>query len=128
LPFYSLPGYESFLVDIVSFLKTRYEVRTCYTEDEQEVDSTVEWADIVWLEWANSIAAHVTHNIPSISQKKIVCRIHRYEVLNGYLAQIDWTKIDKTIFVADHIRDIAYETYPSIANETECLIINNGVD
>ncbi|MFV1976120.1 MAG: glycosyltransferase [Candidatus Scalindua sp.] len=123
-----LPGYESFLVDIVSFLKTRYEVQTCYTEDVQEVDSAVEWADIVWLEWANTIAAHVTHNIPSVSQKKVICRIHSYEVLNNYLPLIDWSKINTAIFVSNHVMDIAYETYPSIVNQTKCLVISNGVD
>ncbi len=123
-----LPGYESFLVGIVNFLKTRYEVRTCYTEDEQEVDSTVEWADIVWLEWANGMAAHVTHKLPYISQKIVICRIHSYEVLNNYLPLIDWSKINTAIFVSDHVMDIAYETYPSIANETKCLVIKNGVD
>ena len=121
-------GLESFLGDIVNFLKTEYEVRTCYTNNEQEIKSAVEWADIVWLEWANQLTGHVTQNLPSISQKKVICRIHRYEVLTGYIQYIDWTKIDKAVFVADHIRDIAYETYPSIANETKCHVINNGVD
>ena len=94
----------------------------------RKIDSAVEWADIVWLEWANSIAAHVTHNIPSVSQKKVICRIHSYEVLNNYLPLIDWSKINTAIFVSDHVMDIAYETYPSIANQTKCLVIKNGVD
>ena len=123
-----LPGYESFLTDIVNHLKARHDVRTCYTNKEQEIESSVEWADIVWLEWANSITAHVTHKIPSVSQKKVICRIHSYEVLHGYLPRIDWSKIDKAIFVANHVRDIAFETCPSIINETECHIIENGVD
>ena len=121
-----LPGYESFLEDIVNHLKARHDVQTCYTNNEQEIELHVEWADIVWLEWANSIAAHVTHKIPSVSQKKVICRIHSYEVLHGYLPRIDWSKIDMAIFVASHVRDIAFETCPSIINETKCHIIENG--
>ena len=123
-----LPGYESFLGDIVNFLEAKYKVRTCYTRDEQEIESVVEWADIVWLEWANVIASHVTHKLPSLSQKLVICRIHSYEVINNYLQHIDWSKINKAVFVAEHVRKIACEIYPSIANETECLVINNGVD
>ncbi|ODS32180.1 MAG: GDP-mannose:cellobiosyl-diphosphopolyprenol alpha-mannosyltransferase [Candidatus Scalindua rubra] len=123
-----LPGFESFLGNIVNFLKTKYEVRTCYTKDEQEIESTVEWADIVWLEWANEMAIYATSKVPSISQKKVLCRIHSYEVLRGYLPHTDWSKINMAIFVADHVKKIAHETYPSIANETKCLVIKNGVD
>ncbi len=123
-----LPGYESFLEEIVNHLKANHDVQTCYTNNEKEIESAVEWADIVWLEWANSIAAHVTHNIPSISQKKVICRIHSYEVLQGYLPRIDWSKIDMAIFVANHVRDIALETCPSSVNETKCHVIENGVD
>ncbi len=123
-----LPGYESFLEDIVNHLKTIHDVQTCYTNNEQEIESSVEWADIIWIEWANSIAAHATRKISSVSQKKIICRIHSYEVLNGYLPRIDWSKIDMAIFVANHVRDIAFETCPSIINETKCHIIENGVD
>ncbi len=123
-----LPGYETFLEDIVIHLKTKYDVQTCYTNNEQKIESSVEWADIVWLEWANSIAAHVTHKIPSISQKKVICRIHSYEVLNDYLPRIDWSKINTAIFVANNVRDIAFETCPSIINESKFKIIENGVD
>ena len=123
-----LPGLESFLEDIVNFLKTEYEVRTCYTNVAHEIETVVEWADIVWLEWANQLAAHVTQKLPSISQKMVICRIHRYEVLSGCFKDIDWTKINSAVFVSNHIRNVAYETYPSIANETKCDVIDNGVD
>ena len=56
-----LPRYETFLEDITNHLKSRYEVRTCYTYNDQEMVSSVEWADIVWLEFANDISVYNKH-------------------------------------------------------------------
>ena len=123
-----LPGYESFLKDIVNHLKARHDVQTCYTNNEQEIESSVEWADIVWLEFANDISAYVTNKVSAIQHKTVICRIHSYEVLLGNLANIDFTKIDMAVFVADHVRNIAFETYPSIKNETKTIVIQNGVN
>ena len=123
-----LPGYESFLEDIVNHLKARHDVQTCYTNNEQEIESSVEWADIVWLEFANDISSYVTNKVSAIQHKTVICRIHSYEVLHGNLANIDFTKIDMVVFVADHVRNIAFETYPSIKNETKTIVIQNGVN
>jgi glycosyltransferase involved in cell wall biosynthesis/ubiquinone/menaquinone biosynthesis C-methylase UbiE len=123
-----LPGYESFLEEIVNHLKARHDVQTCYTNNKQEIESSVEWADIVWLEFANDISVYVTNKVSTIQHKTVVCRIHSYEVLHGNLPNIDFTKIDMVVFVTDHVRNIAFETYPSITNETKTLVIQNGVN
>ncbi len=121
-------GFDSFLEDIVNHLKASHDVRTCYSNNEQEIQSCIEWADIVWLEFANEISVYVTNKVPAIQQKVVVCRIHKYEALVGLLSKIEWNMVDKAMFVADHIRKIAYETCPSIARDTECIVINNGVN
>jgi len=123
-----LPRYETFLEDITNHLKSRYEVRTCYTYNDQEMVSSVEWADIVWLEFANDISAYITNKIPAIKNKTVVCRIHSYEVLNGNLPSIDFTKINMLVFVDDHVREIAFETYPIIKKENRTVVIQNGVN
>ena len=123
-----LPGYESFLKDIVNHLETIYDVRACYTNNEQQMESTVEWADIVWLEFANDISAYVTNKVSAIQYKTVICRVHSYEVLNGNLQYIDFTKIDMIVFVADHVRNIAFETYPSIKDDNKSVVIQNGVN
>lgn len=123
-----LPGLESFLGDIVRFLKTRYEVRTCYSQDWAELESAVRWADLVWLEWANDLAATLTHREGLLDGKRVVCRVHSYEVLDGYLPRVNWSKIMKIIFVAPHVLDIARKIYPKIMDVTTSVVIPNGVD
>jgi len=122
-----LPGLQSFLKNIVRFLKGKYDVQVCYTSDRHEIDSAVRWADIVWLEWANELAVHVTHTLPSLLGKVVFCRIHSYEVLGGYLPRIDWGKVTAVIFVADHVQKIACDLYPPLKHKQR-FVINNGVD
>ncbi len=123
-----LPRYESFLKDIANHLKTRFEVQTCYTDNEQEIKSAVDWADIVWLEFANDISVYVTNKVDGIQHKAVICRIHSYEVLNCNLQSIDFTKIDKVVFVDDYVRNIAFQTCPSIKDQNKSVVIQNGVN
>ena len=39
---FCLPGLQSFLGDIVAYLNTKYDVRTCYSNNEQEIESVVQ--------------------------------------------------------------------------------------
>ncbi len=123
-----LPGCESFLDDIVNHLKVKHDVRTCYTNNEQEIKSSIDWADIVWIEFANEISVYATNKVPEIQHKTVICRIHSYEVLQGYLSNIDFTKIDMALFVSDRVREIAFETCPSIINDTKTVVIQNGIN
>ena len=121
-----LPDFESFLGDIVCFLKTGYEVRTCYTNNEQEIESAVEWADIVWLEWANQMAMHVTNNVSGIVNKKVICRLHGYEVFTDMPEHINWNVVDRLIFVAKHKQEIFNQRFKT--QSLAQFYIRNGVN
>ncbi len=121
-----LPGLQSFLGDIVDYLKTKYDVRTCYSNNNQEIESAVTWADIVWLEWANQIAIHVTNKIPQIKDKKIICRLHGYEVFTDMPAQINWSAVDCLVFVAKHKQEIFNKKFK--VQSLPQTIVRNGIN
>ncbi|MFA5182749.1 MAG: glycosyltransferase [Syntrophales bacterium] len=123
-----LPGLDSFLGDIVNHLRERYEVRTCYSGDNTAVNAAVRWADLVWLEWANQLVEALTRQQGLLENKRVICRIHSYEVLDGYLPRIDWSKVTKAVFVAPHVLDIARRLYPQVLDRTSPVVIPNGVD
>ena len=100
-----MPGLESFLPDIVHSLEEKYSVQTCYSKDMNEIATVVEWCDIVWIEWANELAIHITSELP-VEDKQVIIRLHSYEALSGYCQQINWEKVHTVIFVAQHIYDI----------------------
>ena len=121
-----LPGLQSFLGDIVDYLKTKYEVRTCYSNNEKEIASAVKWADIVWLEWANQMAIHVTNKIPQIKDKKVICRLHGYEVFTDMPAHINWSVVDSLLFVARHKQKIFNQKF-KVQSPTQ-TIVRNGIN
>ena len=122
-----LPGLQSFLGDIVNFLKTRYEVRTIYSRDSHKLSEAVEWADIVWLEWANELAVSISRNLPAIKSKKVICRVHRYEVFRPFFKEILWQYINEVIFVARFMRDLAIKIVPDLLTRSATGVIYNGI-
>jgi glycosyltransferase involved in cell wall biosynthesis len=124
-----LPGLESFLKDIVKHLAARYPVRTCYSINSQELRKTIQWANVVWLEWANQLTVGVTNNPELLRGKRVICRLHSYEVFVDFLEKIDWRKIDDLVFVASHIQQIAINHFPALADRVKRMhIIPNGID
>ena len=126
---FCLPGLQSFLGDIVAYLSTKYDVRTCYSNNEQEIESTAHWADIVWLEWANELAISMTNHPTLLEGKRVICRLHSYEAFAGYAQKIQWGNVHDLIFVADHIKQIVQNQVPSMGQRVERVhVIPNGVD
>ncbi|GEM_PF-885499 len=124
-----LPGLQSFLEDIVEFLKTKYNVRTCYSNNSQEIESVVHWADIVWLEWANELTVSLTNHQTLLDGKHTICRLHSYEAFTGFVGKINWGKISTVIFVADHIKNIVLQDYPGILDKVKNIhTIPNGIN
>jgi len=123
-------GMESFLGDIVDFLQTKYEVKTCYSINIQEVDSTIKWADIVWLEWANELTINLTNHPEDIlKDKHIICRLHSYEAFEGFANNINWSNINDLIFVAEHIKNIVVQQVPKLLQIVRGIhVIPNGID
>lgn len=83
--FLTVPGIGwGFIDNKVEALSLIYDVKFVVSTDGEEIKEAVEWADIVWLEWANEMAVHVTNNVSSIKDKKVICRLHGYEVFSDY--------------------------------------------
>lgn len=124
-----LPGLESFLGDILDFFQTKYEVRTCYSTNNQEIESAIKWAGVVWLEWANEMAVALTNHPTLLNGKRVICRLHSYEAFAGYVGKIKLEKISDLIFVAEHIKDIVLKQVRHLSDKIKSVhIVPNGVN
>ncbi len=124
-----LPGLESFLGEIVRFLGSKHEVKCCSNGNEGEIKTVVDWADTVWLEWANELAVTLTNHQTLLHDKRVICRLHSYEAFAGYLQQIQWERIDDLIFVAEHIKSFVTGQHPEIEKQVGAIhVIANGVN
>jgi|LSQX01.1.fsa_nt_gb polysaccharide pyruvyl transferase WcaK-like protein len=129
IAFLCLPGLDNFLKDIVETFSLGYDVKLVVTTDGNQISEAIKWADIVWLEWANDLAIFATNQIPEIQNKKVVCRLHRYEAFTQFPEKINWKNVDFLIFVAESMKKTFHELHPNInLNGCKEEIVYNGVD
>ena len=126
---FCLPGLERFVRTIAEVLSEIYEVKLIVTVNSKQIADAYNWADIVWIEWANELAVNITNNFPK-GNKQILCRLHSYEALVNYPEKIKWDNIDTLIVVADHIRDILKRYHSDVYKKIDkkIKVIPNGVD
>ncbi|MDK2907087.1 MAG: hypothetical protein PWQ66_1048, partial [Petrotoga sp.] len=129
IAFLCLPGLDNFLKDIVETFSLGYEVKLVVSTDANEITQAIKWADIVWLEWANDLAIFATNKVPEIANKKVICRLHSYEVFTDMPEKINWGNIDQLIFVANSMKIIFHKLHPNLDLQS-CKeeIVYNGVD
>jgi len=86
----------------------------------------VEWADVVWLEWANEVAAALTNRPRFLDGKGVICRLHRYEAFTDAPARINWRPVDRLVFVSEGMRKVFNRRFPQV--RVAQRVITNGVD
>ncbi|ADQ06811.1 glycosyl transferase group 1 [Caldicellulosiruptor hydrothermalis 108] len=125
IAFFVKPGLDSFLNDIILGLMDEYFVRKITVTDFKQIDEGMQWADICWFEWCDDLVIYGSRH-ELAREKKLVCRIHRYEAFTNYIFQVEWENIDKVIFVASHIFDIVNSKLSGNI-ENKSIIIPNGI-
>lgn len=115
--FFVKPEMDSFLDDIINGLTREYETKKVIVNNYNQIDEGMEWADICWFEWCDELTIYGS-SLPVSNEKKIVCRIHGYEVYTNYIKQTIWRNIDQLIIVAPHIRRIFEENTKDIDKGT----------
>ena len=128
IAFLCLPGLHTFLSDIVAWAQARFDTRTCFSSDPRQVAATVSWADVVWMEWANELAAGLTHNEALLRDKQVICRLHSYEAFDDIILKINWSRVNHLVCVAPHILDIVSARVPNLEQCCNHIsLIPNGI-
>jgi len=127
ISFICAAGLDNFIDPIIEGLSSDYIVRKFVVKTQQEIYNAIDWGDIVWLEWANEVAIIGTA-YEGIKGKKVIVRLHSYEIFTDFPKQINWAVVDRLIFVAPHIREILNELSPGVTQKVKSEVIYNGVD
>lgn len=130
LVFCCLPGFETFIKPIAERLSSKFQVDLVMGNSIQEYYAKLQGADIIWIEWANQLAAAITQNLlPIESAKKVILRLHSYEALTpGMLEQINYGAITDLLFVSEYIRDYTTGLSPKTFEHLKTHVIPNGID
>ena len=127
ISFICAAGLDNFIDPIIEGLASDYFVRKFIVTTQQEIYNAIDWGDIIWLEWTNEVAIIGT-NYEGIKGKKVIVRLHSYEVFSNMPSQVNWAVVNKLIFVAPHIRDILKESIPDIEKKVKTEVVYNGLD
>lgn len=110
-----LPGIENILAS------AGHEVQRHVSIRKSDIDAALGWADVVWCEFANEVAAYAAPLHP-----RVIVRLHSYEAY-GAARMVQWPKVKRLVYTAQHVLDIAKNTVPAIS-ETPATLIPSGVD
>jgi len=120
-------GLDNFIDPIIEGLSSDYTVRKFVVRTKWDIFNAIDYGDIIFFEWANEVAVIGT-NYKKIEGKKVIIRLHSYEIFTDFPKQINWDVVDRLIFVAPHIREILNELSPGIIDKVKNEVIYNGVD
>lgn len=99
---------SKFLYTPLHALKNEKNIDIQYLKDNDSVlYSKIQKADIVFCEWGNETAVFLSRFLPP--DKKLIIRIHSYEVFTHWHLAINMGGVDGLIFVSPHIRNIFYK-------------------
>lgn len=118
---------DNFIDPIIEGLASDYTVRKFVVRTKWDIFNAIDWGDTIFFEWANESAVIGT-NYKNIKGKKVIVRLHSYEIFTDFPKQINWDVVDSLIFVAPHIREILNELSPGIIEKVETTVVYNGVD
>lgn len=127
IAFFSIKNGDKFLGDIINNLTTEYKIRKIIVRDLNQIDEGMEWADICWFEWCDQLIAYGSNHALA-KEKKLICRIHRYEVFTDNALNVQWENVDKLIVVTEHLQNILEESIPDIGKRVSIHVVENGVD
>ncbi|MGI6668028.1 MAG: glycosyltransferase [Acetivibrionales bacterium] len=125
--FFVREGLDGFLGDIIKCLKGEYRVRKIIVSDFSQIDEGMEWADICWFEWCDELIVYGSR-LPLANKRKIICRLHRYEVFTIAPRKVKWNNVDRLAIVTRHLKDLLDIYHPGVTDQVKIEVVENGVD
>lgn len=127
ISFFVKQGMDNFTDDIINCLNDIYEVKKIIVTEYNQIDEGMEWADICWFEWCDELIIYGS-NHRLAPHKKIICRLHRYEIFTDYPLKVEWSNVDKLIVVTEHIKRFFFAVMPKLNASLDIVTIENGVN
>lgn len=115
-------NHRQFIDPIIVDLRKRHDVRVYENESTEKMTDLLNWADIAWFEWCDDLLIQASKIAANC---KIICRLHSYEAFTDMPARVNWSRVDRLIFVN---RSLVELTESQIPPEVTRTVIHNGLD
>lgn len=125
--FFCKQGLDSFLDDIIEGLSSEYRTKKIIVTNFEQIDIGMKWSDFCWFEWCDELVIYAS-SLPLAMKKKIICRIHGYEVYTDNVLKVNWDMVDQLIIVTPHIKRVFREKVNDSIIVDKVTLIYCGVD
>lgn len=120
---------DSFIGDIFQHLSKTYEVMAIQPKAFKEIETAVEWADIVWFEFCNELFVHAINQNIKRRGKRVIARWHRFEIVeSNFPDRIDFGAIDDLILVSHDMLRVLKLRAPQVTQKTRTHVVWNGLN
>lgn len=93
---------------------------------ETDLREHFDWADLVFIDWATGASHYMLLADPGTT--RVVLRLHSYEAFTMWPHLIDFSRVDRVVFVSDHLRDLTERMLPQLRDRDLSVTIPNAVD
>ncbi|MEW6049853.1 MAG: tetratricopeptide repeat protein [Candidatus Zixiibacteriota bacterium] len=115
-------SHQTFIKDIMAGVGQHNLVRLFRSGSADDMKQLLRWADLAWFEWCDELVIQAT----KWSRRcPVICRLHSYEAFTDMPSRVDWSKIDRLLFVSEAVRRLVE---PQLRGRVKTHVITNGVD
>lgn len=120
---------EHFALELCDELeKRRVLVKRVVADNFGPLQWPIKSAQTVWLEWGSDLAIEATSNPATLKDKKVILRMHSFEILNRQAGRINFPMITDLVFVSHYMRDLFERVLPGRLHSGHRVhIIHNGI-
>ena len=123
ITFISRKDSAHFAEPILSELKKKYVIQHLSPEHKYQYNHWQVKGEVIWVEWAHKFAREVSKK--KWKHKKVIVRLHRYEIDTTYMDSIKWENIDLLIFVNPELENLFKNKYKDVV---QTITIPNALD
>jgi len=81
--------------------------------------------DVVFVDWADEAAAWASVRLP-VSGPRLVVRLHSVEALSAAVHVVDWSRVDRLVFVSEFLRRLTHAVVPA-TRSVDSVVVGHGV-
>lgn len=120
---------EGFAFSLCDALEKEAAVKRVVADNFGAFPWPIKSASTVWLEWGAEMSIAAT-NEPGLleDKKKVVLRLHSYEILGRLAGEINYGVVTDVVFVSHFMRRIFERRFPGRLKGRRVHIIHNGID
>ncbi|MDR2368067.1 MAG: glycosyltransferase [Deltaproteobacteria bacterium] len=123
-----IPGMDSFIHENIKRLSLYLNVTASVSQKPEDHINNIINANVIWLEWGNQLTKFILTQKNILSSKRVIVRIHSYEIYDRLVDQIDFSSVSDIVFVADFMRELFVKKNLPTAQNCRLNVIHNGID